>query len=1053
MRGRVARCCWGCRRTALLPRRCHRRCCSRCCYGWLLLRLLHRASLPVMDDADEPVREHSTDSSGAPDRESGAADPDGVAWTMAVIAALCTPEDWAAAREAPRATSHLSDRPESDLREMLRQGRWVDEPIAIPSDEVLEFEGEFPADSVTVTTALIAAAGRGNLALASLLLDYGADPSRIETNAANSTDTATALMRTTVGGYLEMVNLLLLRGLQAINYQDAESGGTAYIYACSCDKPDIAEALIRAGADTHATCWHEAHGLPGSRQRVTGAAAAYFQGHYNVVERVYCVLEELGGCPPGSQLSSTQIDDWREAKLLLGRMDAAINPGRARLVRVAEIAKEAGNAALKRGDPTEAVRQYTLAVEALGQIDIGGTAVEKHQVHIRRGWRESPSAELLAICLTNRGVARLATSPQAVLAPEPMADFRAAISADPFYAKGYYRVVRTMMEQMKAEGWPSPAEMPEPQRSAFLKIFRGTLEVACHLVQPFQKPVGPLLHRMLEECGGPRQPPQLPTGVLTLILRQAFGSTSWRMNVLSRELRDALAQEPRQLRIGTQQEVPPANSQGSQTVSQQLPPHLAWVQRVTALPQRDQTILQQLPPHVAWAQRVVSRSSGWKLVVQVDGALDAPHHIVRDGKTASETQVSLHDALSVLSRLPFSELEVKGGFTPPFEPPYELRAKETTADAIRINRCIRELVGNGLKRLTATSFDLDPAVIAAWTESGGGKNATAMRLESVARMDSANFAEFSTALMKFISAANNLEELHLPLLDRNPATLRPVVDLICSEAGPVLSLRVLNLKHSNLGFEGAMVLLKWTQQESCKLTSLNLNSTFSLEDLSALTTLKDCCRGRSQPALTSLDLTQCLNSIVEEDDPYPDQALFSLPEILLRPGWALQVLVLSHQEDYMLCDIAVDSLCEAMRKQHTNSVLGCHVRVLQLTDGMIGDEGACKLAEIAKEPWSKLEELHLDHNSIGDQGILGFASAIASPGNSLKTLYLHGSDESMGSLGIGSMLAAMVPDQHTKSETCQLENLSLPECGDDLFELADGLAEAMDNAGIEFWQE
>lgn len=55
--------------------------------------------------------------------------------------------------------------------------------------------------------------------------------------------------------------------------------------------------------------------------------------------------------------------------------------------------------------------------------------------------------------------------------------------------------------------------------------------------------------------------------------------------------------------------------------------------------------------------------------------------------------------------------------------------------------------------------------------------------------------------------------------------------------------RELNLKHCNLGFEGAMVALRWTQQESCQLTSLNLNSTFSLEGVESVKLLVDACRG------------------------------------------------------------------------------------------------------------------------------------------------------------------------------------------------------------------
>lgn len=174
---------------------------------------------------------------------------------------------------------------------------------------------------------------------------------------------------------------------------------------------------------------------------------------------------------------------------------------------------------------------------------------------------------------------------------------------------------------------------------------------------------------------------------------------------------------------------------------------------------------------------------------------------------------------------------------------------------------------------------------------------------------------------------------------------------------------------------------------------------------------------------------------------------------MLRPGWALLKLDLSHQPDYMLCDVVVDCICQAMQQQHERSILGCQLRELMLTDGMVGDDGACQLANIAKEPWSKLQVLALDRNSIGDRGVLGFAAAVSYPGNKIKRLYLHGSDDSVGHTGMAAMLAAVMPDQKTKRGTCHLELLSLPECGDEFFELADSLCEALDRAGLEFWQE
>jgi hypothetical protein len=124
---------------------------------------------------------------------------------------------------------------------------------------------------------------------------------------------------------------------------------------------------------------------------------------------------------------NTKVADWHDAKTLLMKMDLISHPERARLYRVAEMAKEVGNAALKRKEPTEAVRQYTLAIDALRQSGAGSVLVAPQT------WEIPPSVELLATCLTNRGVARLAESADAVLAAEPMADFRAAIAANRWY--------------------------------------------------------------------------------------------------------------------------------------------------------------------------------------------------------------------------------------------------------------------------------------------------------------------------------------------------------------------------------------------------------------------------------------------------------------------------------------------------------------------------------------------------------------------------------------------------------------------------------------------
>ena len=56
--------------------------------------------------------------------------------------------------------------------------------------------------------------------------------------------------------------------------------------------------------------------------------------------------------------------------------------------------------------------------------------------------------------------------------------------------------------------------------------------------------VGVAAHRaaLVSETGPPERP-ELPGGVVALILRFAFGSGAWRMDVLSREMRKLLAAE------------------------------------------------------------------------------------------------------------------------------------------------------------------------------------------------------------------------------------------------------------------------------------------------------------------------------------------------------------------------------------------------------------------------------------------------------------------------------------------------------------------------------
>ncbi len=176
---------------------------------------------------------------------------------------------------------------------------------------------------------------------------------------------------------------------------------------------------------------------------------------------------------------------------------------------------------------------------------------------------------------------------------------------------------------------------------------------------------------------------------------------------------------------------------------------------------------------------VLNRSEQLRKTIFLGASRFSDGRVVRPDVSCHE---DVYEAMATLSKFPFSEVVVTADFVPPVEPPYKLRAEETSEYTRRMNSCLREWVvhrGGGLKKLDAQYFDLDPAVLVAWAESGNARHATALRLESVARMDTENFAEFSEALLSFVSAAHSLEVLELPLLGRNPASMRPLVDLVC----------------------------------------------------------------------------------------------------------------------------------------------------------------------------------------------------------------------------------------------------------------------------------
>jgi hypothetical protein len=133
-----------------------------------------------------------------------------------------------------------------------------------------------PSGEVYQTTALIAAALHGRLEAARLLLDAGADPSRVDS------DGVTPLMGAAANGQLEVLRLLLARG----GTVDAArpDGCTAFHCACAHDQPECAEALARAGCDVRVK----------TKNGRTGWKIAEVRGHAALVAR----LDALGAARP-----------------------------------------------------------------------------------------------------------------------------------------------------------------------------------------------------------------------------------------------------------------------------------------------------------------------------------------------------------------------------------------------------------------------------------------------------------------------------------------------------------------------------------------------------------------------------------------------------------------------------------------------------------------------------------------------------------------------------------------------------------------------------------
>ena len=126
-------------------------------------------------------------------------------------------------------------------------------------------------------TALVAAAGNGQLEAAALLLNRGASPDKPASNGC------TPLMEAAANGHAAVVGLLLKR--DADLHATHPQGATAFHCACTTNQPGCVELLVRAGCDTAAK----------TKNGLTGKHLAEAKGHTEVLESLRnLVAERLG---------------------------------------------------------------------------------------------------------------------------------------------------------------------------------------------------------------------------------------------------------------------------------------------------------------------------------------------------------------------------------------------------------------------------------------------------------------------------------------------------------------------------------------------------------------------------------------------------------------------------------------------------------------------------------------------------------------------------------------------------------------------------------------
>ena len=141
------------------------------------------------------------------------------------------------------------------------------------------FDGGLDVNAMTEATclsgqkmmspALCTAVAYGQEAAVRFLLDRGANPNLPTSNGY------TPLMGASLEGYLPLMRLLM-EAKANVDVVQPGTGGTAFHATCIRNRPDCAEALVRAGCDTSIR----------DTAGITGRDAAKEQGHTAVLERL-----------------------------------------------------------------------------------------------------------------------------------------------------------------------------------------------------------------------------------------------------------------------------------------------------------------------------------------------------------------------------------------------------------------------------------------------------------------------------------------------------------------------------------------------------------------------------------------------------------------------------------------------------------------------------------------------------------------------------------------------------------------------------------------------